>query len=136
MTDFTNPGWQAALNETLAEKLEGRLLAIYPGEEVQKEGEDGKMRTVRLCMVWDISSDTPEFIDHKAPFGWQVVRAQLAKSTPENPWIVGRLRKQNRAYLLDSPKVNEVGTISKSLTEIVGLIPLLELGATEVEEAF
>jgi hypothetical protein len=132
-----NMGWVAAVNETLAEKLEGRLLAVRPGEKGTRQGEDGKDIPVTYCMVWDISNDEPVMMDHKAPFGWTVVRQQLDKATPENPWIIGRLKKQGRAFVMESPKVTEVSAITDRLGRVGALIPLLEI-AEEVtdEEAF
>jgi len=131
-----NMGWTAAVNETLAEKLEGRLLAVRPGEKGTRQGEDGKDIPVTFCMVWDITNEEPAFLDHRAPFGWTVVRQQLDRATPENPWIIGRLKKAGRAFVMESPKVNEVPQITARLQTVGALIPLLEIGEEISEEPF
>lgn len=130
-------GWQAAVNETLAEKMEGKLLAVVAGETIQKEGEDGATREVTLCLVFDITNE-PDLMDTAAPFGWQVVREQLRRTTPENPWLVGRLVKKGRAYILESPKVNEVKDIGPKIEACANLASLLDSWGAEVvqEDAF
>jgi hypothetical protein len=100
MHGSTTTRFVVATNPTLADELVGRVVAIRP---LRRETVDTKLGQAEAIysQVVEISDDgTP--VDHgEAPIFWTVVRRQLAKATPESPWVVGRLVLDGQAYRLD-----------------------------------
>lgn len=109
-------GWQEATSSSVAEELENVLLAIRPGKIVKEDGQFG-VRNVTLSEVWLLEDEVTMYGD-EVPIRWQVVQRQLARATVEAPWIVGRLVKSGRAYLLQPSSPGERSDIASAITVI------------------
>lgn len=136
-TEEIPTGWQPAVNQTLAEKLEDRLLAVWPlRNDTRRSEESGEEVPTTVSMVWDITNpEAPELMGAEIPISWTVVRNQLSRSTQSNPWIIGRLKQKGRAYVLEGPKPEEISSIGARLGGIAALIPLM-VGDDSNEEPF
>lgn len=110
-------GWQEATSSSVAEELENVLLAIRPGNIVKEDGQFG-IRNVTLSEVWTLDGDEVSMYGDEVPVRWQVVQRQLTRATPEAPWIVGKLVKSGRAYLLQPPTPGERAEIAHAITLI------------------
>ena len=130
-------GWAPASNPTMAEKLEGKLLALLPIRKEVAQDERGEDYGVTVVLGFDITDKEPVLIDKELPISWTVARQQLDRTTPENPWLIGRVAQKGRAFLFSPPKPEEVSGISKKLQGVVAALPLI-MAAEEVkgEEPF
>ncbi len=116
-------GWVDPVIPSLADDLEGRLVAMLPLYKEQREGDYGR-REVTVTQVWYLdagpSAAEVEPYGLTVPIRWNMVQRQLAKCSDEVPWAVGEIRKKGRSYVLEpiSPR------------ERVRIVDLMETVAT------
>lgn len=115
-TGTTTPGTSGGENmiDLVSTKESPRLLALQPlGEEVidTTRGPAEAMFAHVLEIVPEGDDGTADAIDHlEHPIFWQHVRAALRdRTSDETPWVVCRVVKLNRAYILRgvTPEENE-----------------------------
>lgn len=120
-------GWAPASNPTMAEEYERHLLAIFPtGLDQVPDEANGGTRQITRATVWFIEDNEPKHHQDNAPIGWSVVQQQLARTTPEAPWIVGYLKQKGRAFVLEPPRPADVASVGQKLDAIAGLYALME----------
>ena len=83
------------------EELLSKLLAFRPIETRITDTRLGQAEAT-IADVVEVTDGGEAIPLGPRPIFWQVVRAQLAKASPQVPWIAGRLVKSGQAYRLES----------------------------------
>ena len=102
MLSFSTSDQQASMND-----FEDRLILVRPVEEIDVRGRDDPMKTFAATRVHviEITDAQGGYVDHGdgIPCFWSFVRRQLREeSTVDAPWVLGRPRRGNRAFILRS----------------------------------
>jgi hypothetical protein len=106
-----------ASNPTLAEEIVGRIVAFRPLRQERVETKIGPSDATYAQVVVIDDDGTP--VEHgETPIFWTVVRRQLAKATPEAPWVVGRLVLDGQAYRLDPVNEPDLSLVDVALADL------------------
>lgn len=126
------PGFIEAETGGIAEELENHLLGIRPIRTDKEDGQFG-IRQVTISEVWILDEDEISCYDVELPVRWQVVQRQLRRTTDEAPWVVGKLVKSGRAFMLQPPTPSERVEIESAMAVIDAM---REAPANNDEEPF
>lgn len=110
---------------------EGKLLIIQPLAEEVWETSQSPETAVTVCQIiavtgYGLDGDNNivnleiEDLGEEVPIFWGYVRTQLKdQASPETPWVVGKLRKGRRAFMIDPPMAEDLRAAAVALEEWV-----------------